>query len=304
MSYIVGEVYRIEAADGLLYYLSDGESRFVVATIDNAGLPPVEYLTRRPYRSDKLIETGFRLNPRSFSIAYQFVQDCDRQTYWQARADLLNALRPNRGGALTVVLLREDGSKRAIKARAITPVFPAVPVQEVNEYNFAEILQFDAFDPTFFDPTAAIATVANEPSEELAFPITFNDDNIYFGAGASYGSIIVNYTGTWYTFPIITITPPYSSIRIHHNQLNVDLEILTNSSTRTVIIDLNIPSIVDDLGNSLFNFLTPDSNLQGFRIEPDPIVADGINTFTFTIPGSTNPQTTVEIEYLIRWIGI
>lgn len=301
---VLGEIYRIEAADGLIYYLNDGENRFVVATIDSAGLPPVEYLTRRPYRSDKLIETGMRLNPRSFSIAYQFVQECSRSDYWQARADLLNALRPNRGGALTVVLLREDGSKRAIKARAITPVFPAVPVEEINELNFAEILQFDAFDPTFFDPTYTSTLVLNEPAEELTFPIAFDDENIYFGAGGIFGSLEVIYTGTWYTFPIFTVTPPYSSVRIYHQQLNVAIEILRGSSTENMIIDLEAGTIADSNGVSLFNYTTPDSDLQGFRIEPDPIVPDGENTLIVTVPGATNPSTTVMISYLNRYIGI
>lgn len=301
---LIGEVYRIEAADGLIYYLNDGETRFVVATIDNAGLPPVEYLTRRSYRSDKLIETGYRLNPRTFSIAYQFVQDCDRQTYWQARADLLNALRPNRGGALTVILRLDDGTQRAIQARALTPVFPAVPVEEVNEYNFSEILQFDAFDPTFFDPTYNSTLVLNEPAEELTFPITFDDDNIYFGAGGLFGSLEIPYTGTWYTYPIITITPPYNSVRIYHEQLNVAIEILRGSSTEYMVIDLEAGTIEDQNGDSLFNYTTPDSDLQGFRIEPDPIVPNGDNTLSFTIPGATNPSTNVMVSFRTRYIGI
>lgn len=301
---LIGEVYRIEAADGLIYYLNDGETRFVVATIDNAGLPPVEYLTRRPYRSDKLIETGFRLNPRTFSIAYQFVQDCSRDDYWAARALLLNALRPNRGGALTVILRLEDGTQRAIQARALTPVFPAVPVEEINEFNFAEILQFDAFDPTFFDPTYNSTLVLNEPAEELTFPITFDDDNIYFGAGGLFGSLAIPYTGTWYTYPIITITPPYNSVRIYHEQLNVAIEILRGSSTENMVIDLEAGTIEDQNGDSLFNYTTPDSDLQGFRIEPDPIVPNGDNTLSFTIPGATNPATNVMVSFRTRYIGI
>lgn len=299
----IGELYSITSDDGLVYFLADGDTRYVIQTVDNAGLPPVEYLTRRPYKADRLVEEGFRLNPRSFSIAYQFLNDCTRDEYWQARADLLNVVRPNRGEALTVTLILADGTKRAIKARALTPVFPSVPVDTVNEWNFSEVLQFDAFDPTWFDPDSVTSEVSNEPAEELAFPIAFDDENVYFGEGASFGSITINYTGTWYSYPIITIDPPYSSVRIHHSQLNVDLELLVSSSTRQIIIDLDTPSIVDDLGNSLFNFLTPDSDLQGFKIEVAPIVASGINTLIFTIPGSSG-ATAVNVEYLTRYIGI
>lgn len=299
----IGELYRVTAADGLEYYLSDGETRFVVSTIDAAGLPPVDYLVRRSYKADRLLEDGYRLNPRTFSVAFQFVNDCTRQEYWQARADLLNVVRPNRGDPLTLTLIMYDGTKRAIKARALTPVFPSVPVDTVDEFNFAEVLQFEAYDPVWFDPETAVSAVSNTPSSELAFPIVFDDDDIYFGAGASFGSIAINYTGTWYSYPRITITPPYSSVRIHHSQLNVDLEILRSSSTRQLIIDLDIPSIVDDLGNSLFNYLTPDSDLQSFRIEPEPITLNGLNTLIFTIPGSSG-MTTVNIQYNTKFIGI
>jgi hypothetical protein len=301
---IIGELYRIEAADGLIYALNDGETRYVVTTIDNAGLPPVEYLTRRPYRSDRLIETGFRLNPRSFSIAYQFMNECSRDEYWQARAALLNITRPNRGGALTVTITLEDGTRRAIRARALTPVFPAVPVEEVNEWNFSEIVQFDAFDPTFFNPNFTSTLVLNEPAEELVFPIHFDDDNIYFGAGSIFGSMNIPYLGTWYSYPVITVTPPYQSVRIFHEQLNVAIEVLRNSSTESLIIDLENGTIRDQDGNSVFNYVAPDSDLQGFRLEPDPIVANGDNTLIFTIPGAVNPATTVLVSYKERFIGI
>lgn len=300
---IIGEVYKIEADDGLIYELHDGETRFVVNTIDSAGLPPVEYLTRRPYRADRLIETGYRLNPRNFAISYQFINDCSREVYWEARAALLNVVRPNRGEALTVTLIRDDGVKRAIKARALTPVYPSVDVNSVDEWSFAEILQFDAFDPTFFDPSVQSESVVNDPAEELAFPVAFDDENIYFGAGGSFGTLEVNYLGTWYSYPIFTIAPPFNSIRINHTELGVNLQLLYGSSTRTVTIDLNTPEITDDLGNSLFNYLSPDSDLQGFRLEPDPIVFDGINTLFFTIPGATG-LTAVTVDYLTRYIGI
>lgn len=301
---IIGEVYKIEADDGLIYELHDGETRFVVNTIDSAGLPPVEYLTRRPYRADRLIETGYRLNPRNFAISYQFINDCSREVYWEARAALLNVVRPNRGEALTVTLIRDDGVKRAIKARALTPVYPSVDVNSVDEWSFAEILQFDAFDPTFFDPTASMQVVSYNPIQELAFPIEFDEDDIYFGSGAIFGTLAITYLGTWYSYPTFTITPPFDSIRVNHNELGVNLQLLYGSSTRTVTIDLNTPAITDDLGISLFNYLSPDSDLQGFKLQPDPIVDGGINTLIFTIPGATDPQTTVGVDYLNRYIGI
>lgn len=302
--FLLGELYKIQAADGLTYWLADGETRYVVNTIDSAGLPPIEYTTRRPYKSDRLIETGYRLNPRSFTISYRFVNHCDRDQYWAARSALLDAVRPNRGGALTVTLIMDDQSKRAIKARALTPTYPGVPPDQIDEWSFSEVLQFEAIDPVFFEPDFTSHLMFNTPAEELAFPITFDDDNIYFGAGAVFGTLAIPYTGTFYTYPIITITPPYNSVRIFHEELNVGIEVLRGSSTANMIIDLDSGIIQDSDGNKLNNYLTPDSDKQGLKIEVDPVVAGGINTLTLTIPGAVIPTTTALVTYKRKFIGI
>lgn len=304
MSYFIGELYEIRTADGLVYQLSDGEGRFVVSTIDNAGLPSTEFFTRRAYKSDKLIETGFRLTPRSFSIAYQFTQDCGRDEYWAARSELLEATRPNRGGALTVVLMLSTGQKRAIKARAITPVFPSVPVDQIDEWRFAEVLQFEAYDPVFFYPDYTAYLLFGETLGELTFPITFDDSNIFFGQGSLFGQLAITYSGSWYALPIITVSPPYDSVRVSHNDLNASIQVLKSSSISSLIIDLENNTIMDSDGNDLSGFLTPDSNLTSFRIEPNPIVSGGINNLTLTIPGSQIPTTTVLVSFKERYIGI
>lgn len=304
MSHLIGELYAITTYDGVVYQLSDGEGRFVVQTLDNAGLPPVDYQTRRPYKSDKVIETGFRLSPRSFSVAYQFIQKCSREAYWQARSLLLEATRPNRNGALTLIIILSDGTKRAIVARAITPVFPSVDVDEVNEWNISEILQFEAFDPTWFDPNYTSHLILGTTLGELTFPIAFDDDNIFFGAGSVFGTLVIPYTGTFYAYPVIRVTPPYNSVRVSHANLNVSIQVLRNSSVNDLIIDLENGTITDSAGNDLSGYLTPDSDLLGFKIEVNPIVPNGNNSIVITIPGYTIPNTTVLVSYRTRYIGI
>lgn len=302
---LMGELYRIETADGEVFWLTDGKTRYIVNTIDSAGLPPVDYQTRRPYKSDRLIETGFRLNPRSFSVSFQLTNKCSREEYWAARSALLDALRPNRGGELTLTLLNEEsGVKRAIKARGLTPVFPAVPVDEINEWNLFEVLQFTANDPVFFEPDFTSHLLLNTPSDELSFPISFDDENIYFGAGAVFGTLQVPYTGTFYTYPIIIVTPPYDRVRVFHEELNAGVEVLRSSSTANLIIDLDTGQISDSDGNKLNNYLTQDSDKKGVKIEVDPIVAGGLNTLTFTIPGAVTPTTTVLVSFKTKYIGI
>lgn len=186
----------------------------------------------------------------------------------------------------------------------MTPVFPSVPVDEINEWNIAEVLQFTANDPVFFNPALSSHAVSNAPAEELAFDIAFDDDGIYFGAGSSFGSSVINYAGTWYAYPRITISPPYNSVRVHHQELNVSLEVLYGSSTQDMIIDLDAGTITREDGTSLFNYLTSDSDLQGFKLEVEPIVTDGINTLAFTIPGASSPNTAVQVDFNTRYIGI
>ena len=63
-------------------------------------------------------------------------------------------------------------------------------------------------------------------------------------------------------------------------QLNYDI-----AAGEVVTFDLRygVKEVSNNFGTNLINFITDDSDLAVFSIQPDPIVADGINTFSVSI---------------------
>lgn len=300
----VGEIWEITTFDGLVYQSSDYYSRAVLTTPGDLGLPPIDFITRKPYKQPGEVELTYRLNPRDFSISLA-TRGCSRAAYWQARQDLLQVCRPNRGGVVTVTLTQEDGTKRSILARCLSPVFPEQSVDVWNEWGFTEQVILKALDPIWFNPSVNSSAVASAAFTELAFPITFDADNIWFGNAGFFGSRTFAYTGTWYSRPKITITGPFTTAYVYHQQLGNFIEFLQAiSAGSTLVIDLqpDVPSVTIN-GVDYFGFLAPQSDISQFRIEVDPLVSGGNNTLGFNLPGYTG-ATTVNVEYKTRYIGI
>ncbi len=301
----VGEVWQITTFDGLTYQASDYFTKAVLTTPGDLGLPPIELITRNPYKQPGEVELNYRLQSRDFSILLA-TKGCSREAYWQARQDLLQVCRPNRGGPVTVTLIRPDNTRFAIDARCLTPTFPETPVEEWREWGFTEQVQLRALQPTFYTPEQVTDSDVDNGFSELAFPITFDDENIWFGNEDVFGSIIVPYTGTWYSMPIIEIDGPFDNALVVHEDLGLFVQYLGAVGVgSTLTIDLSSVPVSVLINNTIngFGLLGPQSDLSQFRLEVDPLVAGGLNHITFTLPGFT-AETDARILYYTRWIGI
>lgn len=300
----VGEIWQITTYDGLVYQASDYESRAVLTTPGDLGLPPVDLITRKPYKQPGEVELNYRLGVREFSILLA-QKGCSREAYWQARMDLLQVCRPNRGGPVTVTLIRADNSRVAIDARCITPTFPETPVEEWREWGYTEQIQLRALQPTFYTPTQVVDSNIEQGFTELAFPITFDEDDIYFGDDTFFGRFVIPYLGTWYSMPRLEITGPCTSVLAYHENLNLFIQYNGALGVgSTLIIDLSTNPVQVTIGTAdAFGLLAPQSDLSQFRLEVDPLVPGGNNRIGFSLPGFA-AQTSVTIRYYTRWIGI
>ena len=297
----IAELSWIETADGEIYDFNDSGTRFALTAPINAGLPDQRFFTRLPYLGDREIETDDpRLNPRTFSMIIRNTQ-LNRDDFWAARTDLLNAVRPNRGGQPLFVFQFPDESERAIYVRPQTPVFDNDDPQLWSEFSFEETMVFEAFDPVWFDPTADTSDITQVIADELVFPITFDDDNIVFDNEELFGQLVVNYTGNWYSYPTFTIDGPCDSITINHIELglviNYNQPILTGQQ-----VVLNLNDRIFKKGN-INIVLHPISNIVDFRIEPEPVVAGVVNTFEIFLPNADG-NSNVNVSYNTRYIGI
>lgn len=298
----LGDVVKIETADGNELFFTDHD--FVLRAYGNLGAPPTNFITRQGYKQNGVTEVDYLLQPRTISIDLWRSPACDRQTYWDNRLALLEFLRPNRNGPITFTIRTPDNDFRSIVVRADPGmVFPANPNN--NDWALQEQFDFTAFDPTFFatDQTVTVLTAASQL--QLVFPITFP---ITFGTSDEFLTTgTITYAGTWKTYPIITLTGPYTRAVIQNLETGINLfmsvAILTGEQR---IIDLTpgAQSITDASGNNKFSDLGAGSNLIEFAIFPDPEVTDGQQEITVQLVDGVNGVSGASIAYYERYFGI
>lgn len=297
-----GEVHKLETFDGkVLIFPTDEELRFLA--YGDYGAPQTDFITRRGYRQDGATEIDYTLGTRPLTVQF-WRKHCEpRQAYWDNRAEILNFLRPNRNGPMTLTLRQPDGAERSLIVRA-DPGLRLPITQNDNSWNIDEGLEFIAFNPIWFDPGTPDINMSSLTAEDLVFPITFP---IMFGpSGQAFTTGVINYTGTWKSYPIITVTGPYTFAYFTNQQTGVSIGLVVAiSAGQTRIIDLTpgSQSITDGNGVNRFAELAPFSNLIQFNIRPDPEVPNGQQTIIASLFGGTSASA-VTLSYKTRYFAI
>lgn len=279
---LLGDVHQIITYDGNTLTIPDQD--VVFRAYGGYGAPPVEFVTRRGYKQHGQTFVDYTISSRSVSVSLYRSGACSRELYWEYRKELHNLLRPNRGGAITLVLRQAGGEKRALKVWA-NPGAVFAPV-ETNNWAIDENLDFTAFDPFWFDPDAVSADVGLTVDSNLIFPITFP---IQFGIAGAQFNYPITYTGTWDSFPTLTLTGPYTSATIENLATGIKLELvqgISEGDQRIIDLTPGSQSIVDAAGVNHFSDLAPGANLVQFAIRPDPIVPDGQQTIRALLQGA------------------
>jgi hypothetical protein len=292
-------------------YNFDLDDRFIMSE-EGLGLPPIEYITQKgPFQHGETL-VDFRLKPRTIQMIIR--QDtCDRYAYWSARAALLDAIRPNYNSLnnLASGTLRKklpDGTIRSINvAIEEGPIFVARSPDTWDEFGYTETLRFIAHDPTFFDPTSIATTwdALVDPAlpAHTVFPITFP---ITLGPTAYAVAKTITYTGTWLTYPTITITGPMNGFLILNSATGEYIElnyIIASGEVVTISLPYGNKTITSSLGTDLIATCLTSSDLSTFHLAPAPEAANGINTIQVEVTG-TDANSKVVLSHNTRYIGI
>lgn len=293
--------------DGDEFLLNNWKGTWILGG-DGYGMPPIDYKTvHGPFQHGNT-PIDFFLLPRIIQFTWR-LQDCGRDEYWTLRNTVMDALRPNRQllDTFTTGTLRKvlpDGRMRDISVFLESgPTFPFANDQW-DEWGSVNTLRFIAHDPTFFDPTDVDVSFTLGAIANLVFPITFP---IEFGSSIINNTQTITYTGTWLSYPVITISGPMSGLVITNETTDETIEMEYDiPAGRTVTIDLayGVKTVEDDLGTNLIGTLTSDSDLSTFHIAPDPEAPGGANTIRVSGSSGTAGQTEVNINYYTRYIGI
>lgn len=304
------EIDELIDPTGVVFNLTNGRTRSVLSEA-GGGIPPIGYIVSSGPYQDGATLRGFRLQPRVYQMLVRW-SGCSREQYWAYRARLIDMVRPNRQvlGQLAPLTLRKymrdqtgDITRDLYVMIAQGPEFAARDPQRWDENGFSEVLRFIAHDPTWYDGSETVVSVIPTSTDNLIFPITFP---IVFGGFVVNSTVAVTYAGNWPAYPTITITGPLALPTITNVTTGEVLELsYTMAAGERVTFDLQygVKSVFNNFGANLIGYLTEDSDLATFHLEPDPGAPGGVNQLTFT-GGSSSGATQFGITYNNRWIGI
>lgn len=297
-----GDVIHIETADGDELFFTEGD--FKLLAYGNLGAPPTNFITRKGYKQNGVTEIDFLLQPRNITVELFRDATTDRQTYWDNRKELHDFLRPNRNGPLTFTLRTPNDNLRSIIVRADPGmVFPPMPAS--NEWSLRETFDFIAFDPTFFNAAETVLTLTAATQLQLIFPITFP---ITFGTSDEFLSTgVINYDGTWKSYPIITLTGPYTRAVITNQQTGTTIFMsvaIGLGEERIIDLTPGQQSITDQNGNNKFSDLGVGTNLINFALFPDPQVPDGQQEITIQLVDGVTGQSGASLSYYERFFAL
>lgn len=308
------ELHQIITGDGKTFNLNTNtKARYLMTTTpSNWGMASYDDVTEKSYQQDGTNLLGFYLNSRDFSLRLG-AQGCSRIDLFHLRNTLLEIFRPNRNGQLTYIFQNADMERYAIQGLCIDLSF----VQDLDgwyEWGYQTPLVIRCYDPTWYNPDNSVVAGEMIINSQLVFPITFDDDNIYFGDGNLFAEAVISYTGSWYSYPVIVVTGAFDTLEIVHLETGYTLTYLGAAvAGESVTFDLrNTYSatgehlgwrVTNQAGQDVSSLLSPQTNLLKFRIEPDGVVTDGVNTLQFSAL-NTDGSTSATITYNTRYIGI
>lgn len=316
------ENFYFETVDGVEYHL-DNLYRALMSFGD-FGMPDLEFQTQRgPYQHGETL-LDYRLKPLIIQLVIR-EDRCDRQAYWDARAEMLNHFRPNRHpyrrfqqGVFHVV--QPDGIHRALRCIVSEgPKFVARDPEKWDEWGFTETVRFIAHDPIWFDPTVHYLRYFDTVNlGQWVLPFTFrntqyapSEPTLIFGL---YGNQIqggtIHYDGTWSSYPILRLTGPVKNPIITNTgtgeYIQIAVELFDSSDKIMIDTSFGYKKVYweNNPSGNLIGYVVPGSSLATFAIQPDPQTPGGDNTILLSGENIEQLHTNLEIWYYSRFIGI
>jgi hypothetical protein len=285
---------------GLAHSLDDDIVCYVTGR-DGLGEAPLHRLEERGPGQHGASDVGFRLDPRTVTLALDIVGDTGADL--QARRNaLLGWLRPTNAPRILRFVL-DDGTTRQLDVHSRGLL--TLPTAARRGHVIQAAAQFRAPDPTFYDPVAQVATFAlggggTGMPVPLLVPLTV-------GASAISESRTILYTGSWRALPVVRITGPIQDCVVTNQSTGetLDLTGVTIAEGDWYEIDLRYgrKTVVDAAGANRIADLTEDSDLATWHLAADDEVPDGVNAITVTGSG-LDAGTRIDITYQPRYTGI
>lgn len=287
----------------------------LVVQVEGLAMPPVSLrTTRTPTQHGATFLTAV-LEPRPFTLTLHLMED-SREGLWAVRELLASRLNP-RVGPMVFRLERPDGTVRELRDVVYDAGFELGTVGP-GPRHLVGAVRLLALDPVWWGP-AASTLVAPGGGTEVAFGFPLNDGaddesdflpgyGIGFGGGAAYTEVTFNlaYAGNWPAFPTIRYLGPMEHPVLTNVTTGEVLDLdYTLAAGEVVEFDLRFghKTVTSQDQGNVVGYLSEDSDLVTFHLEPAPAAPGGVNAFQFAAFG-TDSATRLSLTWEERYVGL
>jgi hypothetical protein len=288
--------------NGTTYDLSDMLD-YGILKLGGFGLAPLHRLNERGPMQHGTSDRGFRLDPRVMQLALVAMGD-DYDDYWAKREELLDIFAPDDDP----IILRHTDSRGTVK-QIDCHVTGGMEMNSENARGTAlEVaVELTADDPSWYNPEwQALTFGISAGGHSMVVPLV---------VPWKVGSSIVNmtktivYTGSWESFPYITITGPITDCVITHVATGNKLDFTgtTIAAGQQYVIDCRYGyktvTKVSDSSNKISELI--DSDLSVFRLltRRSSLAPGGANDISVTGTAATS-ATEIYFQYRLHSAGI
>lgn len=276
--------------------LSFTNTDILINNLGGLGNPNITYQETKGFLANSVNVERFNLEPRQ--LTFELVTQLNRQTdlidFWDLRSELLRFFNPYLAPFKLRITL-PDGTQYELREIYPTNGLSYTNTPAFTSFAINEPISVTAKNPVFYnvvDVTEELAAGTTLAELGFAFPLVFDEE------GNSY-VYTINYTGTWKTYPIITIENQYDSAVINYNGASITLSTgITDGESRIIDLTENNLSIVNENGDNKWDELQVTDNLVDFVILPFT------NETIEAVISNPSVNTTISIQYETTYIGI
>ena len=294
-----------------------GETFRIVTTCDNKvwltwptaltevsglAMPRMEHRTSRsPFQHGETL-LGTVLRPRIVQVVMH-LRGCDRPQMWALRTQMLELMNPLLG-VFKFQILFDDGNIFELRNVVFDAGFTAGTVRQIQPETQSLAFRLIAYDPVWYSLLESIEASSAELEPWLVFPMAFP---IMFDIADALSEIVeaIN-SGNWISHPMIIFSGPMEGPIVENLTTDEKLELIyAIGAGEVVTIDTTpgVKTVTNNSGDNLLGYLSSDSDLGTFHLDPSPLAPLGVNEIYFS-GINLGGVGQARIEWYNRYLGV
>ncbi len=268
----------------------------ILAGHDGLGEAPLHRLTERGAQQNGDTDVGYRLDPRIFSLAFEYAGNAGDR--YDERQRLRRLFTPQ--AELTLRFTLPNFEVRNIDCKRLEA---PLPVESRGALGQRLTYRFRAAEAPFYATTEQTATWSLNVSDDLVLPYELP---YFLGGSIINDAQDIAYVGDIDTHPVIQLTGPMVNPLIENQETGDKLHLIyTIAAGQAVTIDTRYGSKSVTLTGGTRLVLTDDSNLGTFAIVAAiDGTASRTNTIFASATGAVAGQTNIQIAWYNRYGGL